>query len=203
MIGGLIKCLTAFTILLPLVSQAAADRLTRYEHYLLIGDTPQRLFESLIKNGPRVARGRVYALTRMDPQIEVHTERTGDQCRADLKINMSFTIRLPQIEPSQMVVASLRQSFDHFYAFAKRHEENHRAIWLRCAAEAESLASDVTAATCIDAELRAFRILTEVSARCDRRHAEFDAAEQSILHKHPFLRQLYSKHLPEIRQSGP
>ena len=41
-------------------------------------------------------------------------------------------------------------SFDRFYAFAKRHEETHRAIWLQCAAEAEALAGGVAAATCAE-----------------------------------------------------
>ena len=190
MIGCSIKFLCAALIWLCLVSQAGAELLTRYEHYLVAGDTPQRLLASMLSNGPQVGGGRAYASTRMDPRVEISTERIGGQCRiAILNINMNFTIRLPQLKPDQTIGPTLRQIFDRFYAFAKRHEETHRAIWLQCSAEAAALASGTSAATCQEAEVKSLKIVESVSMRCNRRHAEFDAAEQKLLHQHPFMRQ--------------
>jgi predicted secreted Zn-dependent protease len=180
-------------LLLCLASQAAAEEPTRYEYYLVMGDSPRSLFASMLSNGPQVAGGRAYASARMDRHIETRTERTRHQCRvATLKINMTFTIHLPQLNPEQTIAPSLRRSFERFYAFAKHHEETHRAIWLQCAAEAEIVARGVAAATCAEAEARSLEIVESVGKRCDRRHAAFDAAEQKLLKQHPFIRQLRS-----------
>jgi predicted secreted Zn-dependent protease len=168
----------------------AAEPLTNYVHYLVTGSSAQGLFESMLSNGPRVAGGKAYASTRMDPDVTASTAASGRQCRiASFNMNMTFTIRLPQLENGRKVNPALRSSFERFYAFAKRHEETHREIWLKCAAEAESLAIGVAAGTCAEAEARGLKIVEEVSKRCDRRHAEFDAGEQKQLSKHPFMKQ--------------
>ncbi|HEY7747928.1 MAG TPA: DUF922 domain-containing protein [Aestuariivirgaceae bacterium] len=170
--------------------QAIAQTPTNYVHYLVAGNSAQRLFESMISNGPRVGGGKAYASTRMDPKVLASTESTADQCRvASFKLSMNFTIRLPQLENDQKMSPELRQSFERFYIFAKRHEETHRAIWLQCAAEAEAMAIGITAPTCAEAEAKSLKIVEDVSKSCDKRHAEFDAAEQKKLSKHPFLRQ--------------
>jgi predicted secreted Zn-dependent protease len=175
-------------------SQAAAQPLTNYVHYLVAGDSAQGLFESMLSNGPRVGGGKAYASTRMDPDVSASTQVSGGRCRvAGFKMNMTFTIRLPQLEKQGNVEPALRQSFERFYNFAKRHEERHREIWLQCAAEAETLATGVTAPTCAEAEARSLKIVEDVSRRCDRRHAEFDAGEQKRLSTHPFMKQALFK----------
>jgi predicted secreted Zn-dependent protease len=175
-------------------SKATAQPTTSYVHYLVAGNSAQSLFESMLNNGPRVGGGKAYASTRMDPNLSASTISSGGRCRvASFKMNMSFTIRLPQIDEDRKIEPALRQSFDRFYAFAKRHEETHRKIWLQCAAEAEALATGVVAESCAEAEARSLKIVEEVSKSCDRRHAEFDAGEQKKLTKHPFLRQAMFK----------
>jgi predicted secreted Zn-dependent protease len=180
--------------------QTQAQPLTTYVHYLVTGDSAQHLFESMLSNGPRVGGGKAYASTKMDPTVSASTLMTKGQCRiTSFKMNLTFTIRLPQLKDDQNLDPALRQSFERFYSFAKRHEETHRAIWLACAAEAEALAMSVTAASCAQAEARSLSLVEEVTKRCDRRHAEFDASEQKVLSKHPFLKQalLQVRSVPE------
>jgi predicted secreted Zn-dependent protease len=170
--------------------QARAQPLTTYVHYLVTGDSAQNLFESMLSNGPRVGGGKAYASTKMDPTVSASTVMANGQCRiASFKLSMNFTIRLPQLQDDQKLDPALRQSFERFYGFAKRHEEAHRGIWLACAAEAEALAASVAAASCAEAEARSLSVVEEVTKRCDRRHAEFDAGEQKLLSKHPFMKQ--------------
>lgn len=173
---------------------AGAKPLTNYVHYLVAGSSAQGLFESMINNGPKVGGGRAYASTRMDPNVSASTVANGGQCRVvSFKMNMTFTIRLPQLDNDQKVEPALRKSFERFYQFAKRHEETHRTIWLQCAAEAEALATGLKAATCAEAEAQSLKIVDDVSKRCDRRHAEFDAADQKQLSRHPFMKQALFK----------
>jgi predicted secreted Zn-dependent protease len=106
---------------------------------------------------------------------------------------MTFTIQLPQLRKSAHVDPTLRKSFDRFYEFAKKHEETHRAIWLKCAAEAEAKVSHVTAKTCSEAEAQGLKIVENVASDCDARHLAFDAAEQKRLVNHPFIKQVLKK----------
>lgn len=185
---------TLATLTFCLGAQAGTQTSTSYVHYLVAGTSAHSLFESMLNNGPRVGGGKAYASTRMDPNLAASTITSGGQCRvASFKMNMTFTIRLPQLDGTKNIEPALRSSFERFYGFAKRHEETHRQIWLDCAAEAEALATGVAAATCPEAEARSLKIVEEVSRRCDRRHAEFDAGEQKKLSKHPFLRQALFK----------
>lgn len=178
---------------------AAAKPLTNYVHYLVAGSSAQGLFESMINNGPRVGGGKAYASTRMDPNVSASTVASDGECRvASFKMNMTFTIRLPQLDNDRKVEPALRRSFERFYEFAKRHEETHRTIWLQCAAEAEALATGVKAATCAEAEAQSLKIVEDVSKRCDKRHAEFDATDQKQLSRHPFMKQALFK-----LQAGP
>ncbi|HKG73378.1 MAG TPA: DUF922 domain-containing protein, partial [Aestuariivirgaceae bacterium] len=118
-------------------------------------------------------------------------------CRVDkFQLDMTFTIRLPQLKDASSLNASSRASFDRFYEFAKRHEEGHRSIWLACAEEAEALAVEVTAKTCGEAETKALTIVDEVAKRCDLKHAAFDTGEKSKLFNHPFIKQVIVKQHP-------
>jgi predicted secreted Zn-dependent protease len=173
---------------------AAAKPLTNYVHYLIVGNSPEGLYRSMISNGPLVGGGKAYASTRMDPKVTATTVATRDSCRIDkFQLDMTFTIRLPQLKDASSLEASSLAIFDRFYAFAKRHEEGHRSIWLACADEAEALAVEVTAKTCAEAEAKALNIVDEVAKRCDLKHAAFDAGEKSKLFNHPFIKQVLMK----------
>jgi predicted secreted Zn-dependent protease len=203
-INSLLTKTTAMLAALPIcfASQAGAQQLTHYAHYLVDGDTAQRLLQSMLTNGPKVGGSKAYATARMDPVINASAEVIGHQCRiARFKMNMKFTIHLPQLENNRAFEPSLRRSFERFYAFAKHHEETHRAIWLQCAAEAETLATGVMGATCAEAEALSLKIVREVSKRCDKRHAAFDANEQKRLFQHPFMLQARFR-LPADRQEN-
>jgi predicted secreted Zn-dependent protease len=177
---------------------ASAKPLTNYVHYLIVGSSAEGLYRSMISNGPLVGGGKAYASTRMDPKVSATTAETRDGCRVDtFELEMTFTIKLPQLKDASAVDKASRANFDRFYEFARKHEEGHRSIWLACAKEAEALAVQVRAKTCSEAEAKALTIVDEVAKRCDAKHAEFDAAEKSKLFNHPFIKQVV------IRQSAP
>jgi predicted secreted Zn-dependent protease len=180
---------------------AAAKPLTNYVHYLIVGSSPEGLYRSMISNGPLVGGGKAYASTRMDPKVTATTVATRDSCRIDkFQLDMTFTIKLPQLKDASSLDASSRAIFDKFYEFAKKHEEGHRSIWLACAEEAEALAVEVAAKTCSEAEAKALSIVDEVAKRCDLKHAAYDAGEKAKLFNHPFIKQVILKqqHIPLV-----
>jgi predicted secreted Zn-dependent protease len=173
---------------------ALAKPVTNYTHYLIAGESPETIYRAMLKRGPHVGGSKAYASTRMEPNISAKTVSGANSCRIDqFRINMTFTIQLPQLRKSANIDPELRRSFNRFYEFAKKHEETHRSIWLKCAAEAEAKVNRVTAKTCSEAEARGLQIVDEIAQRCDARHIAFDQSEQRRLVNHPFIKQVLKK----------
>jgi predicted secreted Zn-dependent protease len=148
----------------------------------------------MLRRGPHVGGAKAYASTRMEPSISAQTVQGANSCRiGQFKINMTFNIQLPQLRKSANIDPTLRKSFNRFYEFARKHEETHRAIWLKCAAEAEAKVTRVVAKTCSDAEAQGLKIVEDVASECDARHLAFDASEQKRLVNHPFIKQVLKK----------
>jgi predicted secreted Zn-dependent protease len=181
-------------ISMAVLPAAQAKPITNYTHYLIAGESAEGLYRSMLRRGPHVGGGKAYASTRMVPRVSAKTVQAGSSCRIEsFEVDMTFTIRLPQLKKSTNIDPRLRASFARFYEFAKRHEETHRSIWLKCGAEAEALVNKVRANTCSEAEARGLAIVEEVARRCDARHVAFDAAEQRRLVNHPFIKQVLSR----------
>jgi predicted secreted Zn-dependent protease len=193
-------CALISVILVPV---AQAKPITNYTHYLIAGESAESLYRSMLRRGPHVGGGKAYASTKMVPEVSAKTVETGGGCRIqDFKVNMTFTIRLPQLKKSATVDATLRKSFSRFYEFAKKHEETHRTIWLKCAAEAEARVNTIKAKTCPDAEARGLAIVEEVARQCDARHVAFDEAEQKRLVNHPFIKQILARQKKAVAEAG-
>jgi predicted secreted Zn-dependent protease len=189
---------------MSLLPAAQAKPVTNYTHYLIAGESAEGLYRSMLRKGPHVGGGKAYASTKMVPDVSAKTVDTGKGCRIqDFQVNMTFTIRLPQLKKSAKVDVDLRKSFSRFYEFAKKHEETHRSIWLKCAVEAEAQVNKVRARTCPEAEARGLAIVEEVARRCDARHVAFDEAEQKRLVHHPFIKQVLARQKKKaIAQAG-
>ena len=194
-------CALVSMILVPVVE---AKPVTNYTHYLIAGESAEGLYRSMLRKGPHVGGGKAYASTKMVPEVSAKTIETGSGCRIqNFQVNMTFTIRLPQLKKSAKVDADLRRSFSRFYEFAKKHEETHRSIWLKCAAEAEAEVNKVRAKTCSEAEARGLAIVEEVARQCDARHVAFDEAEQKRLVHHPFIKQVLARQKKKaVAQAG-
>jgi predicted secreted Zn-dependent protease len=184
-----------FALITMIIAPAAmAKPVTNYTHYLIAGESAEGIYRAMLRRGPHVGGAKAYASTRMEPSISAQTMKGANSCRiGKFTINMTFTIQLPQLRKSANIDPSLRKSFNRFYEFAKKHEETHRSIWLKCAAEAETKVARVTARTCSEAEAAGLRIVEQVASRCDARHLAFDNAEQRRLVNHPFIKQVLRK----------
>src|SRR5262245_41852437 len=103
---------------------------------------------------------------------------------------MKFTIELPKLKRSATLSPALRRSFESFYRSAKRHEETHRSIWLKCGREIETSARRISGSTCAQTEARVFQTFYKVAESCDEQQLAFDAAEQKRIARHPFIKLL-------------
>lgn len=180
--------LATFVALISLMIPASAQSITNYSHYFIAGESIVTLYQSMIRRGPHVGSGKAFASVRMEPKVSATTKSTQGSCRIDqFKIDMTFTIVLPQLNSLESVNDDVRNSFGRFYEFAKKHEETHRAIWLKCASETEAIVLQVKAQSCAETETQSLKLVEEMASQCDARHAAFDISERARLANHPFM----------------
>ena len=184
--GLLAAILAAVSVSLTPLSTVAPK--TEYAHYKVEGETIEGLYRSMLSRGPKVGGNQAYASTKMDMAVATKTSPLAGRCRVDdIKLRLTFTIKLPELDERARISQDIRQNFQRFYEFARQHEETHRSIWLQCAAEAQTLARRAMGDDCAGAEARALAIVDQVGKQCDARHAAFDSGEQIKLLKHPFV----------------
>src|SRR5688572_15477028 len=96
------------------VSADPAD--TKYTYYLIAGRSADDLHHAMTQKGPRVVGGGAYASATVEPTVDMKTRQGKGICRiADFKVNMKFTIQLPQLKNPALVNSELRESFHVFY----------------------------------------------------------------------------------------
>jgi predicted secreted Zn-dependent protease len=174
--------------LIEVVMPARAGSITNYSHYLVSGESVATLYQSMIKRGPHVGKGKAFASARMEPKVSATTAASRNSCRINrFELHMNFTIFLPRLDRFARISENVRRSFNRFYQFAKKHEETHRAIWLKCAAETEAVVRNVKAASCLEAEAEALKLVEKMASQCDVQHATFDISERARLANHPFM----------------
>lgn len=185
------------TTMLFAAEVASAKPVTKYVHYLVAGPSAQSLYTSMLRNGPHVGGNRAYASISMAPRITAYFQQGTSSCSiANFAIDASFTIRLPELKQGAKLSPEVRKSFAAFYAFAKRHEETHRSIWLKCAGAAETAVNNITAKNCDEANRRALAVIEKMNRCREAKDVAFDNAEQLRLAKHPFIKQALARVKP-------
>jgi predicted secreted Zn-dependent protease len=183
-------CPVLFSLLFNPAIASAQSTDTQYTYYLIAGESAASLHFSMLRKGPKVRGGRAYASASMEPEVNIKTRSSGGSCRIEnFKVNMTFSIQLPQLKKAISLHPAVRKSFEDFRRFAKRHEETHRSIWLTCARVTEARARKIKARTCSQAESEAFKVFYSAMQRCDARQTAFDASEKRRLQQIPFIKQ--------------
>lgn len=182
--------LTIFAILTSLAAAAKAETIsaTRYEYYPISGQTAAELYAAMLRRGPHVDGDKAYAATSATTSQQGKLIQ-ADSCRvASYTVKLDFVIRLPRLADAQALTPADRRRFTQFATFLRRHEEQHRTIWLDCAAKLEAKASRLAAPTCEAADAKSQKLWTDMRKACSLRHKAFDSAEQKKLLQHPFVR---------------
>lgn len=77
--------------------------------------------------------GPAFANITHDHRMSVRTQSAGGTCRVtDVGFHWSFVITLPKAVDYAAMDASTRAMWDQFAAYVKKHEEQHRAIFMEC-----------------------------------------------------------------------
>jgi predicted secreted Zn-dependent protease len=165
---------------------------TKYSHYAVEGGTPQELVSYMLRHGPYVDNDHAFAAAE---SVMAHEASLGGDrlCSVhNYRIKLDVTIRLPRVSNEARLAAPVRQQWRSFYGYARRHEETHRAIWTRCAADIERKVEALPAMpSCEATQERVRAIFREGHAACGRLHDAFDADEQRRLRSAPLVSQAF------------
>lgn len=167
---------------------AAPAFTTKYAYYKISGENAADVYISMLKRGPHVRGEKAYAATLMESSQSGKLQQTNNCRMINYKISAEFTIRLPKLADEKVLSPSVRNRWQQFSSFLRKHEETHRAIWMGCAKEMEARISTLRATNCDALERKAQAIRDQIQNACTRKHTVFDAAEQKRLSKHPFVK---------------
>jgi predicted secreted Zn-dependent protease len=160
---------------------------TQYQYYSVNGNSALEVYKSMLARGPRVNGAKAYAATLAQASQGFLIQ--GQSCRArDFRFKIDFLIKLPRMSNEQRLPPLVRAKWQQFSAFVKKHEETHRAIWMGCVREFESRIASLRPADCESIDADAARLWQKINLACDRKHQAFDAAQQKLLVRHPFVR---------------
>ncbi|WP_368904629.1 DUF922 domain-containing protein [Taklimakanibacter lacteus] len=135
---------------------------------------------------------KAYAATVMESTQEGRLQQANSCRMTNYQIKADFTIRLPKLANEKALSPGVRDRWQQFSGFLRKHEETHRAIWMDCAREIEAKVSVLRERNCDMVERKAQAIRDQIQKACTRKHVAFDASEQKRLAKHPFVRMVLS-----------
>lgn len=171
---------------------------TKYQYYSINGNSALEVYRSMLSRGPRVNGVKAYAATSAQSSQAGFLVQ-GQSCRVrDYHFKIDFVIKLPRMANDGRLPPLVRAKWRQFSDFVKKHEETHRAIWMGCAREFESRIASLKSGTCDTLDARAAQLWDQIRMACDRKHQAFDAAQQKLLVRHPFVRLVLGTSPPAI-----
>lgn len=182
--------LTLSVALLSLGALAAGLSSTLdYATYRVRGTTPAQLLRDMNRK-PLIDpdSGPSYANLTHDHEVTIETSPTGGQCAVSrLDYAWRFVITTPATDESGLS-AETRRLWRDLVASFRRHEEQHRAIFLDCGEDFVAAAGRMTAPACrrLEANVRAF--LEQQYEACMARQRAFDARDTPRILALPFFR---------------
>jgi predicted secreted Zn-dependent protease len=184
-------------LLIGQVAEAKPKFPTKYTYYTVTGKSAVDVFKSLSRRGPTIKGVSAYATTTANTAQSGKLVQEGKSCRIrDYDFNADFVINLPKLRNEAALTGSSKSTWRQFSGFLKRHEEEHRAIWLGCGQRLKGQILALRKSSCSAVEKEASRLWNSMRTSCQKKHDALDRRDQKALIRHPFIKQVlrsYSK----------
>ncbi len=123
--------------------------------------------------------GPAYANLTHDHDVAMKTAAEGGICRvSDLTFRWRFVLTLPRAVDQAAMDSATRSMWNGFVAGLKRHEETHRAIFLRCAAKFVPAAKRLTAVGCAALQRKVSRSIDQAYQACMKEQRAFETRDR-------------------------
>ena len=149
---------------------------TEIRDYKVYGTTPGQLVAYMKRRPFRGDNGPAMANIRPRYDLKTVTNKTKKKCEID-RVNLSvrFVMTLPKSMESGKQSKNTRHAWRSFRAFAQRHEEQHRRIYMQCARDFVRKAVKLSPErSCGRLQRRVKTLLKEQEEECDKKHLAFD-----------------------------
>lgn len=169
----------------PMNAQARPAISTSYSYYSVSGSTLPEIYRSMVSHAPSAAGTKGFGVTTASPGKQMSVA----SCKASgrYQIGIDVNIRLPRASGGGLSSSETAQ-WNGFVSFVKRHEENHRMIWLTCAADFERKFRASAPTDCGAAHAKAMVMWRQTVSACMPRQVAFDSGQRSVLRAHPFMK---------------
>ena len=166
---------------------------TQISYYTADGTTPGAIFRALLKGGPRVGGAQAIAsISTRAVQDGGLNESNGGCVIADYAIKLSFLIKRPRIANLGVLSAADRAKWNQLNGFIIAHENQHKQIWLTCAADLDRRIRATTAPSCKQLAGKGQAMWKKMLADCDRKQRSFDGVQARQLEALPFMKRARS-----------
>jgi predicted secreted Zn-dependent protease len=157
------------------IAAAAVSTSTSNASYRVSGTTAADLVSFMRRNPFPGDHGGAVANIRPSYSLSIVNKQAGSVCTASaVNLRVSFVITLPTATGAGRMSSATRAAWGGFVAFARRHEEHHRAIYLDCARGFVAKAERMTAGSCMGLNASIRSLLESEKRACERRQAAFD-----------------------------
>lgn len=191
------------------LSSAANPRsITIIRDYRVHGDTERSLVNSMKARPFRGDKGPAIANVRPRYRLTTKTRKLDRACRIKtIDLSIRFIMTLPRAVNSNRFNPRTRRAWASFRAFAKRHENVHRGIYMKCARKFLREARRLSVpGSCSALKRRVNRMLRDQKRDCERFNDAFDRRELSRLRTLALFRhvrlQRRRKSATEVRAPG-
>ncbi len=180
----------ALLVLTAVPADAKPKFPTKYTYYTISGTTAVDVFQSLSRRKPTLKGDGAYSTTTTAYSSQPgRPVTTGGQCRIeDFLFDADFVIKLPKLKTESALKGAAAGNWRKFSSFLKRHEEQHRSIWLGCGETLQRQVTSLRNRDCGEVEREARRLRDNMKKSCQKQHAALDFRDQKALMGHPFIR---------------
>lgn len=152
------------------------------------GVTPAQIYRDILERGPRIGGKEALASIGTRAMQDAGLAESGGSCRlTDYTIKLQFVIRRPRIAHEDVLPAADLALWRQMNEFIGIHENQHKEVWLGCAAEHDSRMSLLSAPTCDELLATAQTMWKQMLANCDRKQRSYDAEQSRELMQQPFM----------------
>jgi predicted secreted Zn-dependent protease len=155
---------------------------TTVHDHRVAGVTASALVRSLNGHPLQGDHGAAYASIRPDYQLSLTTLQRANQCVVQsVGVHVDFDLTLPVADSLGQMSGRTRAAWNSFAAFARSHEEHHKASYLGCAREFIAQAKLQKADACIALESRIRTMLSQMQRSCEIRQLQYDQSQRRAL----------------------
>lgn len=127
-------------------------------------------------------QGHAYASIHPDYQLTLATHESGGICRPSrVDVYVRFDLTLPVAASPGAMSRRTRSAWNGFAAFARAHENHHRASYLGCAATFLAQARRQSAPSCFALQEEIRQLLYDMKRACEVRQRPFDQSQARVL----------------------